>query len=85
MIIAIPFAFLLLGAAPAAAAPDPPPPRPVKICRETERNLGTHIRSARRCLTAEQWQAEDEARGRTPPSLTVTQGQQDGNPGRTPQ
>ena len=48
------------------------------VCRGGERQLGTHMRTRRRCRTAEQWRAEDEAAARLPPSLQVTPGQNDG-------
>ena len=62
----------------AAAAPPTPPAEQRRICRGGERQLGTRLRTPRRCLTAEQWQREDEAASRLPPSLQVTQGQNDG-------
>ena len=55
-----------------------------QICRGATRQLGSHIRSPRRCRTAEEWQAEDEAKSRLPPSLSVTEGQNDGRPSRPP-
>ena len=68
---------LLVAASSAALAEQaqPAPPKETRICREAEQNLGSHIRAARRCLTAEQWQREDEAKARTPLSLRVTEGQ----------
>jgi len=81
---------LLAIAALSALAPDAPasapapPEKPRLICREAEQNLGSHIRSSRRCQTAEQWQAEDAARERAPLSLTVTEGQQDGHAAQKP-
>ena len=67
-------------------AADPPAPAPAanqdgeRICRGGgQRTLGSHVRTRRRCLTAEQWRREDEeARNRPPPSLQVTEGQNDG-------
>ena len=66
-------------------AGDPPAPAPAsgqsaeRICRGGgQRTLGSHIRTRRRCLTAEQWQREDEARNRPAPGLQVTEGQNDG-------
>lgn len=48
------------------------------VCRGGgERSLGSHIRTRRRCRTAEQWRQEDEERNRTPP-LMITEGQNDG-------
>jgi hypothetical protein len=56
-----------------------------RICRDSGRQLGSHIRAARRCRTAEQWRLEDEAKAQAPASLRVTEGQNDGQPGRQPQ
>lgn len=47
------------------------------ICRESEQETGSHIRSGRRCKTAEQWLDEDRKRGQIPPSMRVTEGQGD--------
>ena len=73
------FAFAL------ALAADPPAPSPTpnqgneRICRGGgQRTLGSHVRTTRRCLTAEQWRREDEARSRPVPGLQVTEGQNDG-------
>jgi hypothetical protein len=73
MSIAI-FAFAL--AAAQSAAPAAHPEKPQLICRESQRQLGSHIRSSRTCKTAEQWEAEDARHGAA--SLRVTEGQQDG-------
>ena len=68
-----------------AVAGDPPAPAPTsgqsaeRICRGGgQRSLGSHIRTRRRCLTAEEWQREDEARSRPAPGLQITEGQNDG-------
>jgi hypothetical protein len=71
------------------AAADPPAPQPgqsnERICRGGgERTLGSHIRTRRRCLTAEQWQREDEARTRAATGLQMTEGQNDGRTTATP-
>ena len=74
---------MLLAAALASATPEAPAPAPAKpplICREGENLTGSHIRTGRRCKTAEQWQIEDARRDRVPPSLRVTEGQMDGHP-----
>jgi Spy/CpxP family protein refolding chaperone len=73
--------------AAAARAADPPAPSGEQrlICRGGERRLGSHTRTPQRCRTAEQWHAEDEANGRIPISLQVTQGQNDGRVTPTPQ
>ncbi|MEA3011596.1 MAG: hypothetical protein QOD42_141 [Sphingomonadales bacterium] len=71
-----------------AFAADPPAPagKQQLICRGGgERQLGSHVRTRRRCLTAEQWQQEDEAKASLPVSLQVTQGQNDGQTVRAPQ
>jgi hypothetical protein len=56
-----------------------------RICRDSGRQLGSHVRAARRCRTAEQWRVEDEEKAQMPASLQVTQGQSDGRPARQPQ
>jgi hypothetical protein len=72
-----------------AVAAEPPAPQPnqtaERICRGGgARTLGSHIRTRRRCLTAEQWQREDEDRARAAPGLQVTEGQNDGRTTATP-
>ena len=77
--IAIIFALALGGTADPPAPPAAPRQDAERICRGGgERSLGSHIRTRRRCLTAEQWQREDEARNRPAPGLQVTEGQNDG-------
>lgn len=71
------FVALFAATTQPAALPAPPETRPARICRESERRTGSHIRSGRRCMTEEQWLAEDERRGRIPVSLRVTDGQDD--------
>ena len=56
-----------------------------RICRDSGRQLGSHIRTPRRCRTAEQWRQEDEERAQSAASLQVTAGQNDGTPPRQPQ
>ena len=77
---------MLLAAALASASPEPAPApaKPPLICREGENLTGSHIRTGRRCKTAEQWQIEDARRDRVPPSLRVTEGQMDGHPPAQP-
>jgi hypothetical protein len=71
----------LMMALAGADVPATPPEKPKKICRQTEQSLGTHIRSGRQCKTAEQWEADDEARREAlPPSANITPGQPDGIP-----
>ena len=61
--------------------------KPKLVCREAEGHLGTRVRTARRCLTAEEWQQEDAERERVPVTLRVTAGQGDTptRPSQTPQ
>jgi hypothetical protein len=68
-----------------SAAADPPAPEQPRICRGGEARLGTRTRTPRRCLTAEQWQREQDERSQLPVSLQVTQGQNDGRVMPTPQ
>ena len=75
MLLAVALASAAPQSAPAAAAE-----KPSLICRESENLTGSHIRTGRRCKTAEQWQIEDARRDRVPPSLRVTEGQMDGHP-----
>ena len=80
------FGIALALALTAAEPPAPPPDRNAeRICRGGgARSLGSHIRTRRRCLTAEQWREEDEARNRPAPGLQVTEGQNDGRTAATP-
>ena len=57
-----------------------------RICRGGgQRSLGSHIRTRRRCQTAEQWRQEEEAARTRPVSgLQVTAGQNDGQTAATP-
>ena len=76
-------ALLAVLALTLAAEPQAPAPasgqRSERICRGGgQRTLGSHIRARRRCLTAEQWRQEDEARSTPAPGLLVTEGQNDG-------
>jgi Spy/CpxP family protein refolding chaperone len=74
----------LSAAAALAADPPAPPEKQRPICRGGQRQLGTHMRTPRRCLTAEQWQREDETNGPLPLSLQVTEGQNDGRQSAAP-
>lgn len=49
-----------------------PPEKPKLICREGEQELGSHMRTNRRCLTAEEWQNEDARRDRIPLTARVS-------------
>ena len=62
-------AFLVASDAPPAAAAAA---KPALICREGEKQLGTHMHASRRCLTAEQWQVEDARRDRIPITARVS-------------
>lgn len=68
---------LAAAAQPAAASPAPVTVKPERVCRESERRTGSRIRTARRCLTEDQWRIEDERRDRVPATLRVTDGQDD--------
>jgi hypothetical protein len=59
----------------AVADPATPPPKPPLICRKAEQEVGSHIRSGKKCKTAEEWQREDAARENQPASMRVTEGQ----------
>ena len=60
-----------------AAEPAAEAPKQRQVCRAPAKQLGSRIRTPRRCRTAEQWQAEDE-KGGLPLGAQVTQGQNDG-------
>jgi hypothetical protein len=76
--MAVPLLFATLAAATARADPPAAQPEERRICRGGERQLGTRMRTPRRCRTAEQWRQEDESRDRIPVGLQTTQGQNDG-------
>jgi hypothetical protein len=61
-----------------AAEPAADPAKGQRICRAPAKQLGSRIRTQRRCRTAEQWQEED-AKGGLPIGAQVTQGQNDGH------
>jgi hypothetical protein len=93
MLKSITLALAAALSAAAAFAADPPAPsgtqraqpeKQQRICRGAQRSLGSHILTPRRCRTAEQWQAEDEAKA-PPLALQVTEGQNDGRAPATPQ
>jgi hypothetical protein len=61
-------------------------PQQKLVCRDAEKHLGSHMRTARRCKTPEQWQEEDAERSRIPLRLNVVSEQGDGTqPSRRPQ
>ena len=82
-----PIALALTLTSATAVAADPPAPaeKQRRICRGGERQLGSHVRTERRCRTAQEWRLEDEAKANMPVTLQVTQGQNDGRAVRTPQ
>lgn len=73
---------LLAALAAGSAIAEPPAssqPEQRLVCRGGgERQLGTRMRTRRRCMTEERWREEDEARSRVPVGLQTTQGQNDG-------
>lgn len=66
--LAIPLAFAVAAPEPAKA---PPPTKPKLICREGEVELGSHIHSQGRCMTAEEWQLEDTRKDQAPATMRV--------------
>ena len=78
MVIAL---LMAVAAQAPQAAPPGPLPKPQRICRENERRTGSHIRSGRTCKTAEQWQMEDAARDRIPPTMQIKTEQSPKPPG----
>jgi hypothetical protein len=74
------FALVASLASTAAAVAEPPasPSEQRRICRGGERQLGTRMRTQRRCRTEAQWRQEDEEKARLPIGLQTTQGQNDG-------
>jgi hypothetical protein len=81
----IALAAILTSAGALAADPPAPVEKQRRICRGGERQLGSHVRTERRCRTAEQWRLEDEAKANLPVTLQVTRGQNDGRSSPTPQ
>jgi hypothetical protein len=78
-------ASLALGATgPLSAEPAAAPQQADKICRGGEKQLGSRMRSRRRCRTAEEWQEEDEAKARLPITLQTTEGQNHDRRGNAP-
>jgi hypothetical protein len=59
-----------------AAEPRDEPAKQERICRPAAKQLGSRIRTQRRCRTAEQWQEEEKSG--LPLGAQVTQGQNDG-------
>jgi len=69
---------LLLTLAAGDAVAPPAAEKPKLVCRKSEAELGSHIRSGKRCKTAEEWQQEDLRKSRIPPDLTVVPNRGDG-------
>ena len=67
---------VLLMTDPPTAAPTPAE-KPQLICRQGEKETGSHRRTGKRCKTAEEWAKEDGDRTRLSPSARVTEGQGD--------
>lgn len=55
----------------AQAAPQQAPLKPERICRENEQRTGSHMRTGRVCRTKDQWDMEDAARDRIPPTMRI--------------
>ena len=70
-------ALALLQSQPAAATELPA--KAQKICRDSEKLMGSRVRTGRRCMTQEQWSQEDARRVRRPVTMQVTGDQGDGN------
>ena len=66
---------IALAAAAQTVPASPAPTQPMRICRASEKQTGTHMRTGRRCKTAEEWAREDSERAQKPASLQVTEGQ----------
>jgi hypothetical protein len=81
----IALAVTLTAAGALAADPPASAEKQRRICRGGERQLGSHVRTERRCRNAEEWRLEDETKANMPVTLQVTQGQNDGQTVRTPQ
>ena len=82
-----PFSLILLAESLAATAPpvEPVQEKDRKVCRKAERQTGSHIRTPRRCRTAEEWQKLDQAKADLPLSAQITEGQGDTLQGKPPQ
>ena len=81
----IAFAAALSVAGTLVAVPPADTAKQREVCRAAAKQLGSRIRTQRRCRTAEQWQAEDEAKAGLPIGAQVTQGQNDGQVRPQPQ
>jgi hypothetical protein len=70
----------MLAAQAGGPAPVSVPQKPQLLCRASEQQTGSHVRTGRRCKTAEQWRIEDQRLDTIPPSMRITEGQNDGHP-----
>ena len=68
-----------------AAEPPADAPKQQRVCRAPAKQLGSRIRTQRRCRTVEQWQEEEQGKSGLPPSAQVTGGQNDGQAVQQPQ
>jgi len=59
--------------------------KPQLICRQGEKETGSHRRTGKRCKTADEWAKEDEDRTRMSPSAQITEGQRDSLSKSSPQ
>jgi hypothetical protein len=59
--------------------------KPQLICRQGERETGSHRRTGKRCKTADEWAKEDADRTRLSPSAQITEGQRDSLTKSSPQ
>ena len=80
-------AIAAVGTFAGAVAAEPPAEeaKQRQVCRPPAKQLGSHIRTPRRCRNAEQWQNEDEGKAGLPIGAQVTQGQNDGQVRPQPQ
>ena len=69
--------FALLFGVQANGSPSEAEPPRQKICRASVQETGSHIRTGRRCKTAEEWRRLDERQGQVSPSARITAGQGD--------
>ena len=83
--ILIAFATALSLAGALAAVPPPDTDKQREVCRAAAKQLGSRIRTPRRCRTVAQWQEEAESKNGLPIGAQVTQGQNDGQVRPQPQ
>jgi len=68
---------LLMAVGSAQPQASPALEKPELICREGEQQLGSHMRTSRRCKTAEEWRQEDLKRDQMPTTMRITDRQRD--------